>query len=352
MLAAIRRTYLSPWVLVSGIVHVIIVFTLGTAGFGVMAGGGIDDGDGFGGESIEVEIAGPNDGPLHGARAPTSPRVPSQDQAPAPEPPAEMEPDPVVDGQLDVALPEPPPEPPPTPREPTEAEPREEPPRPEATPQNLATRGEAPQPTEDLDSPESTEAAAPGETEDPSGTGGTETLAGPPAGAARDLILGSAGGMGSRTSPRQALLPNGGVCQDPAAGVWRAQKYRPTDRTWVRFILRVRREGDGLSGTITSRIWTGRPSNPNPGSATCTAFGMDHTWRMRARGTVQGDTMSFQAAGGAQLIRQDCPRRESLYAPDRFRGTLHSERDLFESINNDGAFDVNEPYTFRRVSCE
>jgi len=352
VLAAIRRSYVSPWVLVSAIVHVIIVFAIGSAGFGAMAGGGMEDGDGFGGESIEVEIAGAPDGPLHGARAPTSPRVPSRDQAEIPEPPATMEPDPVAAGQLDVAMPDPPPEPRPDRREPSEAEPSEAEPTPEATPQRLATRGESREETDALDSAEATEEAAPGETEEGSGTGGDETLAGPPAGNARDLILGSAGGLGSQTSPRQALLPNGGVCQDPAAGVWRAQKYRPSDHTWVRFILHVRREGDGLAGTITSRIWTGRPSNPNPGAETCTAFGMDHTWRMRARGDVQGETMTFQAAGGARLIRQDCPRSESRYAPDRFRGTLHSQRDLFESINNDGAFDIDEPYTFRRVSCE
>ena len=27
-------------------------------------------------------------------------------------------------------------------------------------------------------------------------------------------------------------------------------------------------------------------------------------------------------------------------------------REVFQSTNNDGAFDIDEPYTFRRVDCE
>lgn len=141
------------------------------------------------------------------------------------------------------------------------------------------------------------------------------------------------------------------MCTDPVVGTWRAQKFRPTDRSWVRFVLRVRREpANRISGTITSRIWSGTPGNPAPGP--CTAFGFDHTWSMTASGSVEGDQMTFVSRGGARLVRQDCPRSDQLYAPDRFSGTVYALREVFESRNNDGAFDIDEPYTFRRVSCE
>jgi len=58
------------------------------------------------------------------------------------------------------------------------------------------------------------------------------------------------------------------------------------------------------------------------------------------------------ARGGARLIRQDCPRSDQLYAPDQFSGTVHALREVYQSRNNDGAYDIDEPYTFRRVACE
>jgi len=341
-------------VLVSIVLHVVVM--LGTSGHGLVAGHGASFGDGFGGQSVEIEIAGPHDGPAHGARAPSA----VQDVQPSAQEPAEdasleeptepIEPlDPAEEaalrGELAVNLPD----------APVEAPVERPPPRVQpVTPGPEPTQGVSPLPgqadTASIDDPEATAEASPSDAPTPSGTGAEATTAGAPAGDVAGLILGSAGISGADVSARQALLPNSGVCSDPVAGVWRAQKYRTSDHTWVRFVLRVRREGGGLGGTITSRIWTGTRSDPRPGD--CTAFGMDHTWRMRARGSVAGDQLTFNSVGGARLIAQDCPRSDSRYAPDRFSGRVHPLREVFESTNNDGAFDIDEPYTFRRVSCE
>ena len=337
-------SYLAPWLLVSAIAHAILA--LGTAGMGVVAGGGIPDGDGFGGDAVSLEIAGPRDGAARGAHVPSRdlgdrPAVP-----PPPRPRDGTDEDEAAadDGALEVAA--------------ARAQPRRV--QPVAAPSDLdgaGTSEEPPRPisgtaeTDEVDSASATARATPGELDAPSGDEADESGAGAPAGDAANLILGSAGFGGDTIRSRHALLPGGVTCTDPVVGLWRAQKFRPVDRSWVRFVLRVRREpGDRLSGTITSRIWTGTPSSPAPGP--CTAFGSDLTWRMRAAGSVAGDQITFGARGGARLIRQDCPRSDQLYAPDQFSGTVHALREVYQSRNNDGAYDIDEPYTFRRVACE
>lgn len=346
MEARLPRSFLSPWLVVSAVAHAL--FALGTAGAGLIAGGGILDGDGFGGESIELEIAGPEDGPTHGAHVPSSSLF-SEPSIPAnPMPQEEIAETEIVaddEGELPV-------EAAPVPAEPQPPVESESPVEGAADPEP-----EAPRPipgvaeTDEIDGPDATEEATPGEHDEPSGTGADESTAGAPAGDAVNLILSSAGAGGDTISTRQALLPGGIACTDPVAGTWRAQKFRPSDRSWVRFILRIDREpGNRLSGTITSRIWSGTAGSPRPGP--CTAFGFDHTWRMSAVGSVEGDQMNFGARGGPRLIRQDCPRSDQLYAADHFSGTVFALREVYQSLNNDGAYDINEAYTFRRVSCE
>jgi hypothetical protein len=111
----------------------------------------------------------------------------------------------------------------------------------------------------------------------------------------------------------------------------------------------MRRQGDALTGSITSRIWSGNPSNPQPGQ--CTAFGFDHTWRMDGQGSVDGTTVVF-GSRTARLVEAHCPSRDARYAPDNFTGTIEPLSETFRTTNNDGAFDIDEPYTFRRISCE
>ena len=329
-----------PWMLVSGIVHALIALVaIGTMGAGLLVEGrGVADGDGFGGRSVELEIRGPADRlptgstpaasaapmPVPTAAPVEDPDVGAEEDAPVPPPEPEAE-----EGALAVSAPEPAPRPPPRP---VGAQPRP-----------------GSSPVEAEGAPEGDEESAPGEGE-AAGTGGDESTAGVQAGDPSDLILRSAGLGDEGVSARSLLLPNGGVCEDPVVGTWRAQKFRASDRTWVRFTLRVRRgDGEALRGTIDSRIWSGRASEPSPGE--CTAFGSDHTWRMDARGSLRGTEMRF-GARRARLIAEHCPRAGIRYAPDRFRGTLHPLREVFDAVNNDGAFDIDEPYTFRRVSCD
>lgn len=323
---SVFRSPMWPWMLVSGIVHALLALfgiVLGVSGSAALAPGrGVIDGDGFGGSSVELEIEGPTDRPATGSLAPQA-AIPEviEPEAPGAERPA-------LSGELPVAMPERP-----RPTRPA----RQQAPRP----------GAEDAPPEAEGDPEGVAEAAPGEGET-GGSGGDDSTAGAPAGDARGLILGSIG-LGGDQSARQALLPNGGACSDPAVGTWRAQKFRATDSSWVRFILHVRRDGDRLEGTITSRIWTGRASDPRPGA--CTAFGSDHTWVMSAEGRIHGEHVSF-AARRARMVAADCPRSGTTYAPDRFHGTIAPMSEVFHAVNNDGAYDVDEPYTFRRVSCE
>lgn len=335
------RSPVWPWMVVSGVLHALLtLLALGSYGAGLLVEGrGVEDGDGLGGTSVEFEIRGPRDRLPTGSMAsrtaaPVPVAVPELVPDPEPTaPPAAEAPDrptpvrPVPEGSVPVAAsPAPPPSAAqvPPPRLPGES----------ATPSEGAEAGAG--------------ESAPGEGE-LAGAGGEHTTAGTPAGDPSSIILGSAGMGGDQVTARRLLLPNGGACDDPAVGRWRAQKFRASDRTWVRFTLRVRRQGDALRGTIESRIWSGSASDPRPGE--CTALSSDHTWRMQARGAIDGNEMRFESRR-ARLVAEHCPRGGTRYAPDRFQGTVEPLRGVFQAVNNDGAFDIDEPYTFRRTSCD
>ncbi len=336
-----RQSALWLWASVSAGVHIAIFLGFGAMGAGLFSGAGLRDGDGFGGTSISFEIAGPEDalpqGGMPGGYQEPIPEAQLEEQAAS----AETQTQASLQGELPVRAEEPPEQ------ASREVQREQEPRRAES-----AREERQPQPGRDLpergDPREETVAAA-GGSESPAGTGADDSTAGAPAGDPASIILGSAGALGDSVAARRALLPNGGVCSDPVAGVWRAQKYRGSDRTWVRFILRIRRDGDALSGSITSRIWSGNPSSPQPGQ--CTAFGFDHTWRMDGRGSVDGNTVQF-GSRTARLVEAQCPSRDARYAPDNFTGTIEPLSETFRTTNNDGAFDIDEPYTFRRISCE
>lgn len=349
-----RQTAMWLWACVSAGMHVALFLgfaSFGPRGAGLFGGRGIADGDGFGGTSVELEIAGPDDDVARGApSAGSMPSIPAP--IPAQEgsaPPEKKEVAPMLEGELPVRRREAIASRPSPAVQSTEQE--EE----AATPTtgNDAREALHPLPSRDLpnrDDPTRERVAAPGNAEESSGTDAEDSTAGAPAGDPGALILGSAGALGDAVTARRALLPNGGVCSDPVAGVWRAQKYRGSDQTWVRFMLRIRRtEGDALTGTITSRIWRGNPSNPMPGR--CEPGGFDHTWRMEARGEVDGTRVRF-GSREVRLIQAHCPASDTRYAPDRFDGTVEPLSETYRSVNNDGWFDIDEPYTFRRISCE
>ena|GEM_PF-2220966 len=187
------------------------------------------------------------------------------------------------------------------------------------------------------------------------GTDAAETSGGRARGAAavRALILGSAGFMPTSVEGQRALLPAATTCDDPVSGVWRALKYSPVlGGQWVRFTLLIRRDGaDGLTGSIRSRIWNGTPSDRVP--PRCSVGTLDKTHAMVAHGHVRGEQITF-GSRTHRLVTDHCPQlfaTSAGYAPDNFSGTIDTMRQEFQSVNNDGAYDINTPYVFRRVGC-
>ncbi|MEM9188653.1 MAG: hypothetical protein AAGF12_05730 [Myxococcota bacterium] len=139
------------------------------------------------------------------------------------------------------------------------------------------------------------------------------------------------------------------ACPDPIEGRWRSVKYKRRfgGGQWVRFMLNIRRNGADLTGTIRSRIWTGDSEDRVPPE--CTPFGSDITVVMPATGVFAGGEATF-GARSYRVVAEHCPNRNHDYAPDRFTGSVQGE--VFNVRNNDGAFDIDEPYRFHRVSCE
>ena len=304
------------WLGTSFWLHAIILFV------GFLVGGATRWGDGMrpgpGGVPVEFQVAGDSSADaLQGSTAPEAGEVGA-----APIPQAQPE---------EQAPPE-------VPDQPSQEQLR---------PRHRRTQGNTPEATGQQQASaegEGVTAAEQGTALEPSGTDANQTAGGGQGGDATHAILGAAGLLG--TGAASSLLGNGD-CTDSIVGVWRAQKFRGEDRSWVRFTLHVEREGDRLRGTITSRIWQGSPTNPVPGE--CTAFGSDQTWLMGADGHLDGENVSFEGRT-LRLIREDCPSRGNQYAIDHFRGTVRG--DALTVVNNDGAYDVDEPYTFRRVACE
>jgi hypothetical protein len=170
--------------------------------------------------------------------------------------------------------------------------------------------------------------------------------------AVRALILGSAGALPTSVEAQRALLPAATTCPRRVAGVWRAQRYAPLLGLWVRFTLHIEERRDGtLVGTIRSRIWSGTNADRRP--PPCSPGQIDTEHEMPARGRIDGDRISF-GSRTHRLVADHCPRpfgRITGYAPDNFSGTLDETRQEFQSVNDDGAYDVNTPYVFRRTAC-
>jgi hypothetical protein len=166
----------------------------------------------------------------------------------------------------------------------------------------------------------------------------------------RALLETSVGGaLGGSSAGTIALLADAAHCPDPVEGTWTAYRYSPEFRDWARFTMRIRRNGDELRGTISTRMWRGLPSERHP--PPCTPDGWDYTVEMRAEGRVIGDHFDF-GAREHHVARVDCASSMFGYNPDHFRGTYDAEAERLDTVNNDGGRDVDAPYTFRRSSCE
>jgi hypothetical protein len=51
------------------------------------------------------------------------------------------------------------------------------------------------------------------------------------------------------------------------------------------------------------------------------------------------------------VVATRCLMLDTSYAPDNFSGSIDATRQEFQSLNNDGAYDINVPYVFRRTGC-
>ncbi len=157
-------------------------------------------------------------------------------------------------------------------------------------------------------------------------------------------------GNGETVEGQRALLPSAARCNDPVEGTWQALKYNARLSTWVHFTLSVHRDAVGvLSGTILSRTWGGSVFDRDPPS--CTFGGFDMTVRMPASGRVDATGRITFGSSRYSIVEVRCFVLDSSYAPDSFSGTIDSARQEFQSLNNDGAYDINAPYVFRRTGC-
>lgn len=166
--------------------------------------------------------------------------------------------------------------------------------------------------------------------------------------------------LATRSAPgtvaeQRARLPAPAECgEDPVVGHWRAHQHYPKDRDWTEFTLIIKRvPGDEsqLSGTIYNHSWVGGPEREQAGE--CDA---EQRYRLRvkmpAKGSIKDDIVTFE--GTSWKIDEVICGHKPLgwyYNLDRFTGKIDTEREEFQSVNNDGGRMVNHPTVFRRIKC-
>ena len=72
---------------------------------------------------------------------------------------------------------------------------------------------------------------------------------------------------------------------------------------------------------------------------------------MVAHGQVDRGTHLRFGASSYSIVATQCPTASANYAPDNFSGAIDPNRQEFQSVNNDGAVDIDAPYVFRRTGC-
>jgi len=152
---------------------------------------------------------------------------------------------------------------------------------------------------------------------------------------------------------QRARLPPPATCTDPIAGTWKSFDYRARWGEWKIFTLEIRRvdDTDQLEGTIVNETWRGDPSQSEPGP--CEGQ-LHYVVSMDAAGKVHDGRIEFGGVGQWRLDASKCSdfyAHYSRYNLDQFTGPLDLDRLEFQSVNNDGGRNVNEPTVFRRVEC-
>ncbi|MBI5517960.1 MAG: hypothetical protein HY909_29580 [Deltaproteobacteria bacterium] len=152
---------------------------------------------------------------------------------------------------------------------------------------------------------------------------------------------------------QRARLPPPATCQDPVEGLWKAHRYDPRFQDWSIFTLSIRRsapESPSLVGYITIEYWTGRPTESIP--PPCRPGLRFYILDQPSRGTFTAARNHVEFWGLSYRVREErCPRSFSAYNLDHFAGAIDPRIQEFQTVNNDGGRDNNEPYVFRRVQC-
>jgi len=154
---------------------------------------------------------------------------------------------------------------------------------------------------------------------------------------------------------QRARLPPPAQCGDDIVqGVWKSHKYDQRFGEWVIFTLEIHRLADDRSrlvGKIGNHSWTGGPQQQEPPPCDPGVF----QWIIEtdAEGSVDSTGhIRFHGVGQWRLVQRVCPTNLwSGYNLDNFDGMIDTQLNEFQTHNNDGGRDVNEPYVFRRIDC-
>ncbi len=137
-------------------------------------------------------------------------------------------------------------------------------------------------------------------------------------------------------------------CRNPVEGVWRSLRWYPGNAAWYQFTLEIHQRGEELVGTIEAHSWDTPPAQMEPGPC---RSGLDH-WVVvqEAIGRIEGLRITF---GGTrwEVASSYCGHRPFAYNLDNFRGVIDTNIQEFQSVNNDGGAQIDEPTVFRRIRC-
>jgi hypothetical protein len=153
---------------------------------------------------------------------------------------------------------------------------------------------------------------------------------------------------------RERLPPPAECGEDIVQGIWKSHKFDDRFGEWVIFTLEIHRLADQphiLRGKITNHSWVGGPTNEEP--PPCGASSGEWVVETDAEGSIDpSGRIRFRGVGDWRLVQRICPQNLwGGYNLDYFDGVIDTSLNEFQTHNNDGGRDVNEPYVFRRISC-
>ena len=137
-------------------------------------------------------------------------------------------------------------------------------------------------------------------------------------------------------------------CANPVEGVWKSLRWYPGNEAWYSFVLEIHQNGDRLTGQIDAYSWDTPPNVSEPGAC---LPGLSH-WvvTQTAEGTLDGLRLNMH--GTRWAVRQVfCGPRPFGYNLDNFSGVIDTALQEFQSVNNDGGAQIDEPTVFRRIRC-